>query len=438
MLNRQNCFSSVRMLALAATMALTSVALGDEVIMRDGTVHTGTVVSRDRRSVIIDTEIHGISTRLTLDRNNVRSIVMGETETEAETDESTPSIENSIPSLPSASEKKEDERKVLKRDGYNLILEVPLKGTFGQDIYPLGIAESLAYAKEVGVTDVVFRINSGGGEVWCSSDMVEIMNNYRGEFKMHMLIESAISASIWPSFTCDTITMAPGSDFGGAVVYRMNTGNLEVDKKMNSIYANKLSSAAEANGHLGILVPAMIVSDNSVYAYKDANGEWAFSNTTEGIPSNYEVIDGPDTILTLKHSQAKKYGLTYVMEEGRSLEEFCKVHGIEKWDNAGDYGTQIVEESVEDCKRVRDQLEATITGFYGELGQYGGARTFRTAGSALNSMKKYMGHYKRYMKQAEEMHMPSIVDSFDQAIDVTYWQNWIEDTKKDLRRMYGP
>lgn len=438
MLNRHNRFLSVRMLALAATMTLTSVALGDEVIMRDGTVHTGTVVSRDRRSVIIDTEIHGIKTRLTLDRNNVRSIVMGETESEAEPSEDSPSLETSIPTLPTASEKLENERKVLKRDGYNLILEVPLKGTFGQDIYPLGIAESLKYAKEVGVTDVVFRINSGGGEVWCSSDMVEIMNEYRGEFKMHMLIESAISASIWPSFTCDTITMAPGSDFGGAVVYRMATGNLEVDKKMNSIYANKLSSAAEANGHLGILVPAMIVSDNSVYAYKDANGEWAFSDTTEGIPANYEVIDGPDTILTLKHSQAKKYGLTYVLEEGRSLDEFCKVHGIEKWDNAGDYGAQIVEKTVDDCKRVRDQLDATINSFRTEMVGYGNARSFRSAGSALNNMNRYLGHYKRYLKQASDMHMPSIVDSREDAIDITYWTNWIKDAKADLRRAYGP
>ena len=438
MLNRQNRLSAVRMLALAATMAITSVSLGDEVILRDGTVHKGTVVSRDRRSVVIDTEVHGISTRLTIDRRNVRSIVMGESEEAPQAEAETPGTENSIPSLPTISDKKEDERKVLKRDGYNLILEVPLKGTFGQDIYPLGISESLKYAKEVGVTDVVFRINSGGGEVWCSSDMVEIMNEYRGEFKMHMLIESAISASIWPSFTCDTITMAPGSDFGGAVVYRMTTGNPEVDKKMNSIYANKLSSAAEANGHLGILVPAMIVSDNSVYAYKDANGEWAFSNTTDGLPSNYETIDGPDTILTLKHSQAKKYGLTYVLEEGRSLEEFCKVHGIEKWDNAGEYGTQIVEESVEDCKRVRDQLEATISGFYTELGQFNGARYVRTAGSALNGMNKYLGQYKRYLQMAEEMHMPSIVDSFEQAIDVTYWQNWIVDTKKDIRNLFRP
>jgi hypothetical protein len=53
-------------------------------------------------------------------------------------------------------------------------------------------------------------------------------------------------------------------------------------------------------------------------------------------------------------------------------------------------------------------------------------------------MNKYLGQYKRYLQMAEEMHMPSIVDSFEQAIDVTYWQNWIVDTKKDIRNLFRP
>lgn len=429
--------TTLSLLAIVGTMFVTNTsALADEVIMRDGTVHTGKIVSRDRRTVVIDTELHGISARLELDRRSIKSIVI------SDEDEATPSsTDNGSPStlsIPTKAEEEEDENVVLKRDGYNLVLEVPLEGTFGQDIYPLGIANSLEWAKEVGVTDVVFRINSGGGEVWCASDMVEIMKDYRGEFKMHMLIESAISASIWPSFTCDTITMAPGSDFGGAVVYNMSTGNPEVDKKMNSIYANKLSSAAEANGHLGILVPAMIVSDNSVYAYKDHNGEWVFSDTTEGLPSNYETIDGPDTILTLTQKQAQKYGLTHILENGNSLEEFCELHGIEKWDNAGQFGYETVTQDVEDCKRVRDRMLASINGFYTEYAQFHGSTYVRQAGSALNGMNKYLGQYKRLIDDAEEMHMPSIVDSFEQAIDVTYYQNWIRDTKKDIRNLFRP
>ncbi|MFG0312823.1 MAG: hypothetical protein ACF8LL_01360, partial [Phycisphaerales bacterium] len=95
-------------------------------------------------------------------------------------------------------------------------------------------------------------------------------------------------------------------------------------------------------------------------------------------------------------------------------------------------------EDVEDCKRVRDRMLASINGFYTELAQYNAANYVRTAGSALNGMNRYLGQYKRLINDAEEMHMPSIVDSFEQAIDVTYWQNWIRDTKQDIRNRFRP
>ncbi len=429
--------TTLSLVAIVGSMfALNASSLADEVVMRDGTVHTGKIVSRDRRTITIDTEIHGISTRLEIDRRKVKSIVISD---EDETPTSTNDT-NSSPSIPTLEkEEEEDENKVLKRDGYNLILEVPLEGTFGQDIYPLGVANSLKWAKEVGVTDVVFRINSGGGEVWCAMDMVEIMKDYKSDFKMHMLIESAISASIWPSFNCDTITMAPGSDFGGAVGYTMNsTGSAEVDLKMNSIMSAKLETAADANGHSGYLVRAMILSSAAVYAYQDGEGNWVYSDTTEGLPRNYETIDGPDTVLTLTQKQAVKFGIVDAMTEGNTLEEFCRVQGIEKWDNAGNFGHETVAKDVEDCKRIRDRLEATIGSFHTERVAFGNARTFRTAGSSINNMRKHLGHYKRYLREAEEMHMPSIVGNLGEAIDVTYWENWIKDTKKDLRILYGP
>lgn len=428
--------TALRIAAIAGALcALTSLSQGDEVILRDGTVHTGKVVSNTRRSVKIDTEVHGISTRLEIDRRRIKSVVIGETN-------STPVVADpgsAAPAIPSVSEPVEQENKVLKRDGYNLILEVPLKGTFGKDIYPLGVAESLEWAVDNGVTDVVFRINSGGGEVWCAMDMVEIMNQYRGKVKMHMLIESSISASIWPSFTCDTITMCPGSDFGGAVVYtHTKTGSAEVDLKMNSIMAAKLESAADANGHSGYLVRAMMLSAAAVYAYQE-DGEWKLSDTLDGLPANYEVIDGPDTVLTLTAKQAIKYGLVDAMKDGNTLEEFAKLHGIEKWDNAGTIGYELVERDVEKSKRLRDRLLATITGFYHELAVASDRNRVSSVGSSLQTMRRHLGTYKRLMRDADEMHMPSIIESFDEAIDVTYWESEIETRMAELRRILrGP
>ncbi len=428
--NAQKSHSTFRIAAIAGAMcALSTLALGDEVIMRDGTVHTGTVVSKTRRTIEIDTQIHGISTRLKLDRRKVKSIVEGEVSPTPSTQDTPTTL------LPKTDQPAEEDEQVLKRDGYNLILEVPMKGTFGTAIYPLGIAHSLEWAEENGVTDVVFRINSGGGAIWCSNDIVDIMKEYKGKFKMHMLIESAISASIWPSFTCDSITMTPGSDFGGAVVYHTNsTGSAEVDLKMNGIMAAKLESTADANGFEGYLVKAMIISEAAIYAYEE-NGEWKFSNTTENLPKGYETIDGPDSVLTLTAKQAIKYGLVDAMTEGKSLEEFAKVQGIEKWDNAGNIGHEFVEADVKKSKRLQDRLTASVRSFNSELVYLGDTQYVMNRGSTLQNMRKHLGMYKRYLKDAESMHMPSIVDGYADAIDVTYWETEIETLMADLRRL---
>ncbi|MDF1808667.1 MAG: hypothetical protein P1U42_03135 [Phycisphaerales bacterium] len=420
--------SVLRIVAAAGALCVASAfAISDEIVMRDGTVYTGTIVSKTRRTVEIDTQVHGISTRLKLDRRSVKSIVTGDLQTAPTTD-----VPQTI--LPKVTEPVEDPNKVIKREGYNLLLEVPLKGTFGKEIYPLGVANALAWAAENEVTDVVFRIDSGGGAVWAAMDMVDIMEQYKGKIKMHMLIESSISASIWPSFTCDTITMAPGSDFGGAVAYTQNSsGSAEVDLKLNGIWAAKLESAADANGFESYLVRAMMLSKSSIYAYQE-DGEWKFSDTTEGLPKNYETIDGPDSVLTLTAKQAIKYGLVDAMPDGKSLQDFAEAQGIDKWDSAGDIGHEIIERDTEKAKKLLARLESTYRSFLVESNNATGRNYVSTLGSSLQTMRKQLGLYKRLLNDAEELHMPSMVEGFAERLDIDFWENEIETRMAELRR----
>jgi len=423
-------------IAAGATLAwMTNAALSDTVVLRDGTTYDGTIISENRREIVIETLVHGIKTRMTLSARDVRSTTRTPlNSTPASSD--TPAINPSMPTIGSGMGKDDGDPVIpIKREGYRLLMEVPLKGTFGKELYPLSVANSLKWATENGVTDVVFRINSGGGALWCANDMVAIMKEYRGKVKMHMLIESAISASIWPSFNCDTITMAPGSDFGGAVGYTTNsTGSAEVDLKMNSIMSAKLESTADANGHSGYLVRAMILSSASVYAYKDYNDEWVFSDTTHGIPDNYKTIDGPNSVLTLTAKKAIKYGIVDAMTEGKSLKEFARVRGFEKWDSVGDVGHIIAKRDNKKSEALQKRLDSTLSSFQSNIIDYNASTRISIRGAAMQSLKKNLGMYKRIMRQAETMAMPSIVDGYEDAIDVEYWEQEIETNLARLRR----
>ncbi len=434
-------FSTFRNAALAiiagGVMGLSaSTALGDEVVLRDGTVYTGIIVSQTRREVVIDTEISGIRTRIRVDRREVKSIVRGETPS------STPAVDSddrpTIPTIGGRRDKQDEPPApvVLKRDGYDLIMEVPMEGTFGQDIYPLSVKNTLEWGAEQGVTDVVFRMNSPGGEVWAAEEIVEVMADYADQFTYHALIEHAISATIWPSFFCDTITMAPGATFGGAVVFRRDgTGSAEVDKKMTSIMAAKLAASAEANGHSPYLVHAMMLSEAAVYAVR-RGGEWVL---TDEIPAegDYETIDGPDTVLTITTDDAAKYGIVTSIDD-RSMDAFTEVQGIIDWDHVVDEPTEIANKANDKCKDLRSKLLGTIISFYREQDVWAARNSIRGSGAALQNMRRQLGRYKSFLRKAEELSMDAITSSFEQVIEVDYWETEIEIRMQELRNTRRP
>lgn len=429
--------------SLLAALACGTIGLGaafasaDQVVMRDGNVYDGTVVSQTRREIVIDTEINGIRTRLTLDRRLIQAVTTGEVP-EAPTDIPTaPSFEPglSIPSTPILSDRGGAERvakPTLKREGVDLIVEIPMVGTFGQDIYPLSIAEGLEWAAEQGATDIVFRLNSGGGEVWAADEIVEIMSQHAGKFRYHALIEQAISATIWTVFNCDTITMVPGATVGGAVVYRMGgTGSAEVDLKMNSIIASKLAATAESKGHHPALVRAMILSEAAVYAER-RGGSWVLTDTVPTEPG-YDTIDGPDSVLTLTADQAAKYGIATTVA-GRDISDFAEAQGFGDYDHHVETTTEIADRANEKCKRLRGDLIGTIKSFVVEIDMANDRNTFSGRGSSLQTMRTQLGRYRVLLRRAEDLKMDAIVGSLENAIDIPYWETQIQTRMSDLQR----
>lgn len=429
-------FSRTSMKALIAggVIALgAAFANADQVIMRDGTVYDGTVVTNTRREVVIDTKINGISTRLTLDRRLIHTVTIGETA--PATTETTPAGTPTLTPTPTLNTPAPEQKKpILKREGADLIVEIPMSGTFGQDIYPLSIANGLEWAKEQGATDIVFRMNSPGGEVWAAEEIVEIMAKYSGTFRYHALIEHAISATIWPAFNCDTITMAPGGTFGGAVVFTVKgSGATEVDKKMTSIMAAKLAASAEAKGHSKALVMTMMIPEEAAYAVQ-RGGVWVVTSEPPTGGEVYETIDGKDTVLTLTADQAGKYGLVTTIPN-RDIATFAEAQQFLVWDHHAEQTNAIAKKANDQCKRLRAELVGTILSFYRERATVTGTNTIGSAGSAYQNMKTQLGRYKVLMRRAEALHMDAIVGAFDQVIDVPFWENEIARQQREIQRI---
>ncbi len=481
--NRPRAFARTAPLVLLMMLMPLGVfaggALADDVIITTtGRRYVGTIILQTASKVHIKTVLHNISTTVKLRRSEIARIEKtkdeapkadtgedAETNTEKEVKkEAEKAVEKEAPSAtdaggPSAAPA-EDEAPVIlsdegpstftrtrsssltrglnvtpapaKRDGIPMYLEIPLQGTFGEDIYPKGVGEALLWASDNGVTDIVFRIESPGGAVWVAERIVELMNEQRGDLTYHALIERSISASIWPSFACETISMAPRSDFGGAVAFRMDaaTGSAEVDMKMNSIRMADVVTEAEENGHSGPVVRAMMISDQELYAVLPAGeSEWELRGSEPIDKSrydDYEALDSGESILTLTANQAERFGIAPKLKSERA-DALRERLGIEVWDDAGPAGYELTEHYAKACDDMMGKIQAQSATINSSIARYLASKYVRPSIRALEQYKKDVAVFARLRRQAQELDLGVVISEMD--------SNWRQYNSQEVERI---
>ncbi len=435
---------------LAGTLALTmacGLAAGEDVLVTTkNRRYEGQVVDSTASKITFKTTLHGFETTLTFARSEVASLELDDVDPapDAPLVESDPVGEFTADQLRKVGDEKAAPMEVVKRDGVPLYLEVPLEGTFGEAIYPKGIAEALKWAHEHEVTDIVFRIESPGGAVWSAVRIVELMNEYRDGLRYHALIENSISAAIWPTFSCDTIVMAPRSTWGGAVIFRhdANTGEFEVDKKFNSIQMAKLATQAEESGHEGQIARAMMITDQELYAVRESDGTYTLTDSEPAdgvIDRDYVLIDGPETILTLTANDAEMYGIARKLHEN-DLDELRDVLGYSEWDNAGDAGVRLTEQWADKCSGMSQEMQSRQASIMAGWGRYSNEKYIRGAIRALEQIKKDMIGYDRLARKADDYEMAPYAQLISDSWEGDFTREWLDRTIQEYRTklLYGP
>lgn len=354
--------SRVRALAALVGVVVGGVCAADVVRMKDGREFEGKITGETAMSVTIDAKIANIRTTLTLDKAQVREIERRPL-ADGFFDAPERSTRESAPADEVDEEQKAPARERAATD-FTPYIEIPLVGMFGRDIIPAGIEESLRYASRRGVRDIVFTIKSPGGYVWAADDIAEILKEHAAEFRYRVIIEEAISASIWLVFSCDEIFVKPGATIGAAVVFSQDssTGEVEVDKKMNSAIAGKIAALAESNGHPGALARAMIVSEAEAWRYAQEDGSHLIRDEAPADARDAEMVDGPSTVLTLTARDAVRIGLARMHTgDADSLGGLIEIPG---WRRMSDFGAAAMRRAKEEHAKdelSRENLSRTIS-----------------------------------------------------------------------------
>ena len=142
-------------------------------------------------------------------------------------------------------------------------------------------------------------------------------------------------------------------------------------------------------------------------------------------------------MLTLTAEQAAKYGIVTSIDD-RSMEAFTEVQGIIDWDHVVDEPTVIAEKANEVCKDLRKKLLGTIYSFYRERDVWNARSSVRGSASALQNMRTQLGRYKSHLRKAEDLSMDAITSSFEEVIEVDFWETEIEIRMQEIRNTRRP
>lgn len=207
---------------------------------------------------------------------------------------------------------------------------IPVEGTIEPGL--LGFIErKFAEARDKGAEVVVFEIDSPGGRLDTTFEMVELIRGADEVETVAYIRRMALSGAAMVALACDRIEMHPEAQMGdvGVIVGGMFSPFQYVEEKQRSPVVASIRTIAAANGRPAALAEAMVDKDVTVYsATHQEEGRRAYftDKEWESLADADQWERGPpvfearaDNFLTVSGSRAVELGLAEATS--RNLDE---------------------------------------------------------------------------------------------------------------------
>jgi hypothetical protein len=224
-------------------------------------------------------------------------------------------------------------------------LEIPVKGKLGQEITASGVEKALKEAKAAGIKNIVFSVDSAGGDQMVAKDLVNLLGNEDKSFAYYAVVQQAIGTSVVFIVRADKIFVRPGARLGGVFI---DTTKAEQDTGVGAdvILSNIALNAgvqAKMRGRAPELVRAMIDPLEPVFAWKDASGKPEFGRSLPPGTAKENILleHKAGKVLTLSDTDAVALGFAQKFEG--TVAELGKVLGIDGWTAKGNAHATMTE-----------------------------------------------------------------------------------------------
>lgn len=216
-------------------------------------------------------------------------------------------------------------------------LEVPAKGKLGEEITASGVAKALKEAKAAGIKNIVFSVDSPGGDQLVAKDLVNLLGTEDRTFAYYAVVQQAVGTSVVFIVRADKIFVRPGAKLGGVYIdttkAEQETG-VGADVILSNIALNA-GVQAKLRGRPAELVRAMIDPMEPVFAWKDAAGKPEFGRSLPPGTAKESILleHKAGRVLTLSDTEAVALG--FAEKYDGTVADLGKILGIDGWTGKG-------------------------------------------------------------------------------------------------------
>ncbi|MEL7473182.1 MAG: hypothetical protein AAGK04_07685 [Planctomycetota bacterium] len=309
---------------LAPASLLASARAADVLTLTDGTVYEGEITRETGGWVYFRYSVGGIEREQLFRPDQIQSLARAADDIPAPAPEQVdaPRADRVVP---------ESKPRVMRDDVPRIAVlslgEGGDRNMVGVYMTAHSVRQTIPILEKAGVTDVVFRVNSGGGlllELQRMSDVIH--REFKPRFRTVAWIDSAISAAAMSVHCVEEIYFMPQGAYGACTGWH---GQLTAVKgrDLDSVLF-QMEKISERGGHDYKLMRSMQIME-PLSVTKDANGDVQFFQDLSG-----EMILNPDNrILTLNAAQAEQ--IEFSSGTAATVDELARLMGYSEFEVVG-------------------------------------------------------------------------------------------------------
>jgi hypothetical protein len=377
--------------AVAATLAATTNALADKLHMKDGRVLEGTITSESSEYVRFKMKVGGIEHSDIYLMSDIKSIerdsVVNPTPAPAGGDKTaTPA---SAPKVPAG----DVHRIAILNFGPPSTWSNECGSTVGAEISAASFERAIPMLKRDHVTDVVIRVNSGGGLLAELAPFHKVFGEYKTSFRTVVWVESAISCAAMSPWILEEFYMLPNGNigactaWGGALkaVQGWPLDQLLIDMEEISKKANrdpKIMRAMQIQEPLSATIDPVT---GNVQWFQDTSGE--------------KLLNPPGQILTFNSVDAVKYKFAKaIAADKEQLASAMLGQGVEfVW--AGREAADYIDNQMRTNDKANKEAIEVVVKYVRAIQEAASIQDREERGAAVGRAKRMLNQLESWVKQ---------------------------------------